>query len=148
MKIVELNKNFVVVEEEPKFSNKFSEIIAKLFKLNKVIRIKYEILELVNGSFVYYNEFGVLKKLPHLDSLILSKPNNPFIKIDKKLTIPKGWFVAECGQSPLHFLWYVNLVNFNEFSNGHKHPRQIFVEEFNTFEDALTEAINQLNKNS
>lgn len=148
MKIVELNKNFIIIEKNPEFSNKFSEIIAKLFNLNNVIRIKYDIFELVDGSFIYSNEFGVLRKIPYLDSLILSRPNNPFIKNDKKITIPKGWFVAECGQSPLHLLWYVNLVNFKEYANGHKHPRQIFVEEFDTFEDALTEAINQLNKNS
>lgn len=146
MKIVELNKNFLIIEEKPKFSNKFSEIIAKLFNLNKLIRIKYNILELANGSFIYSNEFGVLKKIPHLDSLILSQPNNPFIKTDEKLTIPKGWFVSDSGQSPLHLLWYLNLVNFNEYANGHKHPRQIYVEEKNSFEDALREAINQLKK--
>lgn len=50
--------------------------------------------------------------------------------------IPKGWFVAEAGQEPLHMLWYLTLVNFDDISNSIK-PRFFSVEECDSFEEAL-----------
>jgi hypothetical protein len=62
-------------------------------------------------------------------------------KIDKKNNIPKGWFVYESGQSPLHLLWFVNLVNLEDLGNSVEKPRYSFVEEMDSFESALEEAI-------
>lgn len=145
MKIIELTKTYVTVETQVTFANKFSKFLHKLFGNKDSIIIKYNIIELKNGLFVYSNEFNILKMIPHLDSLIFSHPKNPFKS--EKIVVPKGWFVADAGQSPLHLLWYLNLVNFNEYANGHKHPRQVFVEEQDSFEEALKEAVKQLKLN-
>ena len=56
--------------------------------------------------------------------------------------IPKGWVVFEAGQSPLHMLWFVNLVSFDDLAAKVEKPRRIFVKEKNNFLDALNEAIN------
>lgn len=60
---------------------------------------------------------------------------------DKKNNIPKGWIVYESGQSPAHLLWFVNLVNIDDLCNNVQNPRYSFVEEMDSFESALEEAI-------
>ena len=61
-----------------------------------------------------------------------------------KIEIPNGWFVYEAGQSPVHLLWYVNLVNMQDLLNNIEKPRQIFKEEKNSFEEALLYAIDEI----
>jgi hypothetical protein len=55
--------------------------------------------------------------------------------------IPKGWFVSEAGQNPLHMLWYVVLMNFEDITNNVEQPRYHFVEESDSFEEALKQTI-------
>jgi hypothetical protein len=57
------------------------------------------------------------------------------------LEIPKGWFVSEAGQNPLHMLWYVVLMNFEDITNNVEQPRYVIVEECDSFQEALTECI-------
>ena len=61
-----------------------------------------------------------------------------------KIEIPNGWFVYEAGQSPVHLLWYVNLVNMQDLLNNIEKPGQIFIEEKNSFEEALLYAIDEI----
>ncbi len=60
-------------------------------------------------------------------------------EIEQRL-IPKGWFVYQSGQSAAHFLWYVNMINFEDLVNDDvpdDQVRQIYVEEQDSFNDAL-----------
>jgi len=52
---------------------------------------------------------------------------------------PKGWYVHEAGQDPLHMLWYVVLINFDDVCNSVENPRHHVSEEKNSFQEALTE---------
>ncbi len=49
---------------------------------------------------------------------------------------PDDWLVVELGQSAAHCLWFCNLYNPET-------KRQIFVEEYDTAQQALDEAIKQ-----
>lgn len=62
------------------------------------------------------------------------------------LGIPKGWYVAEAGQDPLHMLWFVVLVNFDDVSNNIKVPRHFLSEECDSFEQALQKCIEDCNR--
>lgn len=62
-----------------------------------------------------------------------------------KVQIPKGWFVSEAGQNPLHMLWFVVLVNFDDVTNSIKEPRYFMAEEKDSFEEALQDCIDQIN---
>ncbi len=53
--------------------------------------------------------------------------------------IPKGWFVFEMGQSLVHMLWFVNLLE--AFPQEGAERKQIFVEEYDTPDEALLTAI-------
>lgn len=65
----------------------------------------------------------------------------------KESRIPKGWFAYDCGQSPLHFLWYVQLVKFDELiDENNDNPSMVFVEEKDTFAEALDLAIKEVRK--
>ena len=66
-------------------------------------------------------------------------------RIKELTTVPKGWMVYDAGQDPLHMLWYVQLVHFDDLANGVENPRQIFVEEGDTYEDALSVSISRIN---
>lgn len=70
---------------------------------------------------------------------------NRVLGIQTSKIIPKGWYVSEAGQDPLHMLWYVVLVNFDDLVNKVEPPRIIAVEEFTSFELALEECIRQIN---
>lgn len=65
-------------------------------------------------------------------------------KIKKLTTLPKPWMVHDAGQDPLHMLWYVQLVHFDDIANNVKEPRQVYVEEADTFEEALSVAISRI----
>lgn len=59
--------------------------------------------------------------------------------------IPKGWMVYDAGQDPLHMLWYIQLVNFDDLAdNTITDKRQVFVEERDSYEEALTDAISEI----
>jgi hypothetical protein len=65
----------------------------------------------------------------------------------RKTEVPKGWFVYEAGQSPVHMLWYVNLVNFDDLmKNDGSKPRHYCAEEFDSFDEALKKAIEMMEK--
>lgn len=46
----------------------------------------------------------------------------------------------------LHMLWYVVLMNFDDVANGIEEPRCHFVEECDSFEEALNETIKLIKK--
>ena len=63
----------------------------------------------------------------------------------ERLTLPKPWMVYEAGQDPLHMLWYVQVVNFDDLADKeNENPRQIYVEEADSYEDALEEIISRI----
>jgi len=59
-------------------------------------------------------------------------------------SVPKGWMVYNSGQDPLHMLWYINFIHFDDLANGVEDPRQVFVEEYDTWEDALKKGIKEI----
>jgi hypothetical protein len=65
--------------------------------------------------------------------------------MNSELTIPEGWYVAEAGQNPLHMLWFVMLVNFDDVANKNENPRHVVAEECDSFEQALQECIKNCN---
>lgn len=69
------------------------------------------------------------------------KPKGP----KGKIQVPKGWFVSEAGQNPLHMLWFVILVNFDDIANNIQTPRYFMAEEKDSFEEALQDCIDQIN---
>lgn len=60
-------------------------------------------------------------------------------------SIPKGWYVAEAGQNPLHMLWFVVLVNFDDVASNIENPRHFVAEECDSFEQALRECVKNCN---
>jgi hypothetical protein len=60
-------------------------------------------------------------------------------------SIPRGWYVAEAGQNPLHMLWFVVLVNFDDIVNKIEEPRHFVAEECDSFEQALQECVKNCN---
>jgi hypothetical protein len=60
------------------------------------------------------------------------------------ITIPKGWYVSEAGQDPLHMLWYVVIVNFDDVCSRVENPRHFHVEECDSFEQALNKCIKKI----
>lgn len=63
----------------------------------------------------------------------------------QKLQIPNDWFVFEAGQSIIDASWFVNIVNKTDLQNNLRCPRQIRVENKESFDLALTEAIENIN---
>lgn len=63
------------------------------------------------------------------------------IPVVRSIDIPKGWYVAEAGQNPLHMLWFVVLVNFDDVANHIENPRHFVEEECDSFEQALQRCI-------
>ena len=62
-----------------------------------------------------------------------------------KNKVPEGWFVFECGQNPAHMLWFCQLMKLELEPNGKR--KFIWVEEFDSFEEALRECIHKININ-
>lgn len=55
---------------------------------------------------------------------------------------PKGWYVSQAGQDPLHMLWYVVLVSFDDVCDDSiEEPRHFIAQECDSFEQALKECI-------
>jgi hypothetical protein len=61
------------------------------------------------------------------------------IHVFSKRFIPEGWYVHEAGQTPLHLLWFVVLINFDDVANNVEKPRHFVAEECDSFEEALRE---------
>lgn len=61
-----------------------------------------------------------------------------------KTLIPNGWYVHEAGQDPLHMLWFVVLMNFDDVANNVEKPRHFISEEFDSFDEALQNCIKEL----
>lgn len=68
-------------------------------------------------------------------------------------TIPEGWFVFEAGQSPLHMLWFCQLIDFNSMcTTGYDDQdaidaadvRRVYSEEKDTLTEALQECIRNI----
>ena len=60
----------------------------------------------------------------------------------KTLIIPNGWYVQQAGQDPLHMLWYVVLVSFDDVCDDNiDEPKHYVAEEMDSYEDALRECI-------
>lgn len=62
-----------------------------------------------------------------------------------KIEIPEGWFVFECGQSPVHMLWFCHLMKLEAEPNGKR--KFVWTEEFDSFEEALRDGIHKINMN-
>jgi len=67
------------------------------------------------------------------------------INKNKTIEIPNGWMVHDAGQEPLHMLWHVQLVNFDDVSNHVENVRQVYIEEGDTYEETLEMAIKLIN---
>ena len=73
------------------------------------------------------------------------------IRNDEKLktTIPKGWMVYNSGQNPLHMLWHIQLISFDDLADdGIEEPGQVFIEEGDTYEEVLKMAIVRVNRDN
>jgi hypothetical protein len=58
-------------------------------------------------------------------------------------TVPDGWYVHEAGQSPVHMLWGVTLVNFDTmFGDGPVQSSS--VDEYDTLGEAIQAAIAEI----
>lgn len=49
---------------------------------------------------------------------------------------PKDWFVRDCGQDPLHFLWYMIVLNLDDCSVNSDSYRVVKIEEADSFQQA------------
>lgn len=61
-----------------------------------------------------------------------------------EVVIPRGWYVTEAGQNPLHLLWFVVLVSFDDVCNNIENPRHFISEEKDSFNEALLDCVNNL----
>jgi hypothetical protein len=59
--------------------------------------------------------------------------------------MPDDWFVFEAGQSITDATWFVNIVNKTDLQNHISCPRQVKVENKESFDLALTEAVENIN---
>lgn len=64
--------------------------------------------------------------------------------------IPEGWFAFEMGQSPVHMLWYCQLILFESLYTDPEDPQaipdalRVYSEERNTLKEALLECIHKI----
>jgi hypothetical protein len=101
---------------------------------------------LLSGSIIldfildYYTnkKNRLIKEIQHNTQQIIINENN-------SIKVPKGWMVYDAGQSPLHMLWHIQLVNFDDVANNVEGPRHVFVDECDSYEQALEMAINKIN---
>jgi len=68
-------------------------------------------------------------------------------------TIPEGWFVFEAGQSPLHMLWFCQLIDFESMCSTKEDDqdavdandvRRVYSEEKDTLTEALKDCIRKI----
>lgn len=62
--------------------------------------------------------------------------HSKLVHLTAKYPLPKGWIIADCGQSLLHYYWYILAVDADTYLRYKKNYRKVFLEEFDTFEDA------------
>jgi hypothetical protein len=73
------------------------------------------------------------------------------IRNDEKLnrTIPKGWMVYEAGQDPLHMLWFIRVISFDDLVDDNiTDKRQVLIEEGNSYEEVLKMAIIRIKRDN
>jgi hypothetical protein len=101
---------------------------------------------LLTGSIIldfvldYYKnkKKGLVKEIQHNMKQIIINEN----KLDR---VPNGWMVYDAGQDPLHMLWYLTLVNFDDLVDDTiMDKRQVSVEERGSYLEALTDAISKI----
>jgi hypothetical protein len=63
----------------------------------------------------------------------------PEIKISANTLLPKGWYIQEAGQNPLHMLWFAAIVNFDDESR-----RYYTIEDCDSFEEAIRKCAEQI----
>jgi hypothetical protein len=54
---------------------------------------------------------------------------------------PKGWYVQQAFQNPMHMLWDVVLVSFDDVVNNIEKPRHYISTEKDTYQQALQDCI-------
>lgn len=80
-------------------------------------------------------------------SIKIDKPTKSTIDtVSISNSIPNGWYVSEAGQDPLHMLWFVVLLSFDDVVNKVNKPRHFISEEHDSFEQALQECIYNCNQ--
>lgn len=62
---------------------------------------------------------------------------------EKSLKVPKGWIVNDTGQKPSNMLWYVQLIKLGS-GNVEELGEHVYVEDYDTYEEALKNAINEI----
>lgn len=65
----------------------------------------------------------------------------PMKEFAGQFTVPKGWLILEMGQSPLHLLWFCNMVCGDDMGKGGT-MKQVFTEEH----DDPFEAVKECNR--
>jgi len=75
----------------------------------------------------------------------------PFADLCEK--IPEGWFMFEGGQSPLHMLWFCQLIDFNSMCSTNPDDqsaidavdvRRVYSEEKDTLGEALKDCLTKI----
>jgi hypothetical protein len=119
-------------------------LIGMLFEYT--LRVEVSILPVLIMSVLVV---GTLLDIFWLDKLTIKRDKlvkQIIVNTEKISTsIPKGWLVYNAGQAPLHMLWYVHLIHLDDLANNVEEPRQVFVDEYDTYEEALKKAISEIN---
>lgn len=68
----------------------------------------------------------------------------PEIKVRTNTLVPKGWYIQEAGQNPLHMLWFAVIVNFDDMVNNIESVRYHTIEECDSFEEAIRKCVEQI----
>jgi hypothetical protein len=114
-----------------------------------------EFLILIGASILYVGAMIINLVLSCKNFHEMQSIKNP-TKRDKKIPsmkslcgrIPKGWFVYEMGQSPVHMLWFCVMIQFESMLSGNNTGiKRVFVEECQSIEMALIESIGKINNN-
>jgi len=74
------------------------------------------------------------EKTEHTNDVAISKIENEF-------DIPKGWYIQQAFQNPMHMLWDVVIVSFDDVVNHVEEPRHFIVTEKDTYQQALRECV-------
>jgi len=119
--------------------------------LEYIIRVEISIYPILIGSLLLISVIldlcsDYLKNRKKLLMEELEKTTQEIGDEIENLTLPKSWMVYEAGQNPLNMLWFVNAVNFSDLTNEDHDgdPRQVFVEDGDSYEDALKEIISRI----
>lgn len=66
------------------------------------------------------------------------------VEIEVFKDIPDNWFVFEMGQSPVHMLWFCQMIEFKATGDEGKRKR-VWREEYDTPVQAINECIKAIN---